>query len=297
MAVLVVDDSRAMRMIIRRELRSGVEIDDVVEADSGVGALEAVGAGGIDLVLSDWNMPEMSGIELLESLRASGWTGPFGFITSESGQATKVRAFDAGATFVITKPFTGENLNRVVRNALGWDVAPRSEGGSPTTDDSGPTVATVLSGLLRREVTAVEASPPRLEVARTVARYVDADGRAIATCVAEIGFAAATGAALSLAPASAAAEWADAGVLTEAMAQEFLRGGQRSRIGGKSRWFPLQAGRADAAGRLRTPARPRATGRGTEPRQPAGECGESYGSGRIAFITLDGAAVPASAGG
>jgi two-component system chemotaxis response regulator CheY len=207
-----------MRMIIRRELRTGIDLYDIVEADCGRTALAAVRAGGVDLVLSDWNMPEMTGIELLESLRREGWTGPLGFITSESGRATRIRAYQAGASFVVTKPFTGDSLSRQVTYALGWNAVAAE---TQATDEDGPTVASVLEGLLRRTVWITPSGPPRREVARAVARYVDADGRQVATSISEISFAAAAGAALSLTPAIDAVEWAAAGVLTEALAQNF----------------------------------------------------------------------------
>jgi two-component system chemotaxis response regulator CheY len=220
MRVLVVDDSRAMRMIIRRELRNGADIDDVVEADSGSAALEMVRTDSVDLVLSDWNMPGMTGIELLVSLRAEGWDGLFGFITSESGQSTRTRAFEAGATFLVTKPFTGDSLTRQINQAFGWTQSNSSDDGSPA-EEGGPTVTSVLEGLLRRKVTVVKSDPPRREVARAVARYVDAEGHDVAAAIAEIAFAAFSGAALSMAQAATAAEWAGAGVLTEAIAQNF----------------------------------------------------------------------------
>jgi two-component system chemotaxis response regulator CheY len=207
-----------MRMIIRRELRTGIDLYDIVEADCGTAALAAVRAGGVDLVLSDWNMPEMTGIELLESLRRDGWTSPLGFITSESGRATRVRAYQAGASFVVTKPFTGDSLSREVTYALGWKAAAAE---SQAADEDGPTVGSVLEGLLRRSVWTALSGPPRREVARAVARYVDDDGRRVATSISEISFAAAAGAALSLTPAADAIEWAAAGVLTEALAQNF----------------------------------------------------------------------------
>jgi two-component system chemotaxis response regulator CheY len=207
-----------MRMIIRRELRTGIDLYDIVEADCGTTALAAVRAGGVDLVLSDWNMPEMTGIELLESLRHENWTGPLGFITSESGRATRIRAYQAGASFVVTKPFTGDSLSREVSCALGWNAVATE---TRATDEDGPTVASVLEGLLRRSVWTAPSGPPRREVARAVARYVDADDRQVATSISEISFAAAAGAALSLTPAADAVEWAAAGVLTEALAQNF----------------------------------------------------------------------------
>ncbi len=205
-------------MIIRRELRTGIDLYDIVEADCGTAALSAVRTGGVDLVLSDWNMPEMTGIELLESLRCEGWTGPLGFITSESGRATRIRAYQAGASFVVTKPFTGDSLSRQVSYALGWNAVAAE---TQATDEDGPTVASVLEGLLRRPVWTTPSGPPRREVARAVARYVDADERQVATSISEISFAAAAGAALSLTPAVDALEWAAAGVLTEALAQNF----------------------------------------------------------------------------
>jgi len=79
----------------------------------------------------------------------------------------------------------------------------------------------VLEGLLRRKVTVVKSDPPRREVARAVARYVDAEGHDVAAAIDEIAFAAFSGAALSMAQAATAAEWAGAGVLTEAIAQNF----------------------------------------------------------------------------
>lgn len=220
MRVLVVDDSRAMRMIIKRELRSGADIDDVVEADSGISALEVIGGDAIDLVLSDWNMPGMTGIELLESLRAGGWNGKFGFITSESGESTTARAFESGATFVVTKPFTGDDLARQITLAFGG-TPDGGLAGAGSAGGEGPTVASVLEGLLRRPVSVAKAEAPRREVARAVARYVNAAGEDVAACVAEIAFAASAGAALSMVPAATAAEWAQAGVLTEAISQNF----------------------------------------------------------------------------
>ncbi len=222
MRVLIVDDSKAMRMIVKRELRTAAEVDEVVEADSAVAAVEVLRSQAVDLVLSDWNMPEMTGIELLEWLRAQGWTGELGFVTSEVGESSRVRAFAAGAAFVVAKPFQGGTLAEQIALALGR--APASAAapvGADAGGDEGPSVASVLEGLLRRPVTVVPADPPRLEVARALARYVGRDGRPAAVCVAEISFAASAGAALSMLPADTAAEWAQAGALTAALAQNF----------------------------------------------------------------------------
>jgi two-component system chemotaxis response regulator CheY len=110
MSILVVDDSRAMRMIVMRTIRqAGYPDHEIVQAENGQQALDTI-TGGLspELVLSDWNMPELSGIEFLQALRAGGSTAPFGFVTSESTPTMREQATDAGALFLIAKPFTVE---------------------------------------------------------------------------------------------------------------------------------------------------------------------------------------------
>lgn len=120
MKVLVADDSKAMRMIVIRTLRqSGIAIDDVREAADGADALAAVPDFQPDLILSDWNMPNMTGIEFLTALRDSGNTTPFGFVTSESNPDMKARALAAGAGFLLTKPFDGARFADVIGSAVG----------------------------------------------------------------------------------------------------------------------------------------------------------------------------------
>ena len=73
MKILVADDSRVMRQIVIRTLRqAGYDDHDIVEAEDGADALAKVASEQPDLVLSDWNMPNMTGIECLQALRASG---------------------------------------------------------------------------------------------------------------------------------------------------------------------------------------------------------------------------------
>ena len=111
MKVAVVDDSRAMRMIIVRTLRqAGFGGHDVLEAENGREALALVTAHEPGLILSDWNMPGMSGIDLLATLRQRGDTTPFCFITSEGSDEMRERATSAGAIGLIAKPFTVEAL-------------------------------------------------------------------------------------------------------------------------------------------------------------------------------------------
>jgi two-component system chemotaxis response regulator CheY len=104
--ILVADDSRVMRQIVIRTLRqAGYDDHDIVEAEDGADALAKVSSEQPDLVLSDWNMPNMTGIECLQALRSSGSTVPFGFVTSEGSQEMREKAAKAGALFLIAKPF------------------------------------------------------------------------------------------------------------------------------------------------------------------------------------------------
>lgn len=120
MKILIVDDSRVMRQIVTRTLRqAGYDGHDLVEASNGVEGIEAVNAHAPDLVLSDWNMPEMNGIDMLLALRGAGHTVPFGFVTSEGSPEMVSRAEAAGALFVVTKPFTAEAFQDVLDPILG----------------------------------------------------------------------------------------------------------------------------------------------------------------------------------
>ena len=128
--VLVVDDSRVMRQIVIRTLRqAGYDDHDVVEAEDGRDALDKIGSEQPDLVLSDWNMPEMSGIDCLRALRAAGSTVPFGFVTSEGSAEMREQALSAGALFLIAKPFTDEDF----AEALDGVLDPRAWGSGDQT--------------------------------------------------------------------------------------------------------------------------------------------------------------------
>lgn len=119
MKILIADDSRVMRQIVVRTLRqAGHGGHDIVEAENGKQALEMVQTEQPDLVLSDWNMPEMTGIDCLSALRASGSTVKFGFVTSEGSEEMRQRAAAAGAAFLIAKPFTPEAFDDALRSVL-----------------------------------------------------------------------------------------------------------------------------------------------------------------------------------
>jgi len=118
MKMLIVDDSKAMRMIVKRSLRQvGYPDDGMQEADNGSQALAAIKADRPDFVLCDWNMPEMSGIELLKALRSEGIDVKFGFITSIATPEIRQEAEAEGALFVIGKPFAPEKLKEALDSA------------------------------------------------------------------------------------------------------------------------------------------------------------------------------------
>lgn len=119
MKVLHVDDSKAMRMIVKRTVKqAGFDGLTFSEAGNGVEALEVIANETPDVILSDWNMPEMNGIELLRKLREDGNKITFGFITSESNADTTREAEEAGASFFITKPFTADSFRVALEPVL-----------------------------------------------------------------------------------------------------------------------------------------------------------------------------------
>lgn len=113
MKILLVDDSRAMRLIVRRTLReAGYDKHEYIEMTNGREALDHLRKNHVDLVLSDWNMPEMTGIELLEALQKDDLKVKFGFVTSEGSDEILARAKAAGALFLIVKPFGPDTFRR-----------------------------------------------------------------------------------------------------------------------------------------------------------------------------------------
>ena len=120
MKILVVDYSKAMRSIVMRTLRqAGFGDHTISEATTGADALGQIRAARPDLVLSDWNMPEMSGIELLKALGTEGIRVKFGFVTSESTPEMKRLAEESGALFLITKPFTVDSFQAALTPVIG----------------------------------------------------------------------------------------------------------------------------------------------------------------------------------
>lgn len=127
MQILVVDDSRMMRnMVIRTVRAAGYESADILEAADGVEALEVIASGNPDVVLCDWNMPRLDGIDVLRQLRASGDNRPFVFVTSEGAPGIEETAMAAGADALIVKPFVAGDFATTL-GRLTADAASRDE--------------------------------------------------------------------------------------------------------------------------------------------------------------------------
>ncbi len=111
MKILLVDDSRTMRTIQKLALAK-IGLEQVTEAENGKLALAMLAAEKFDLVLMDWNMPEMSGIEALKKIKADPMLKsiPVIMVTSESEKSRIVEALQAGATNYLVKPFQTEAL-------------------------------------------------------------------------------------------------------------------------------------------------------------------------------------------
>ena len=107
--VLVADDSGVMRKIIVRALNT-CGVTDVVEATDGLDAVDQFGKEDVNLVMTDWNMPKMNGIELTKTIRASGSNVPIIMVTTEADKRSVMNAIEAGVNDYLTKPFEQADL-------------------------------------------------------------------------------------------------------------------------------------------------------------------------------------------
>jgi len=115
MKILVVDDFSTMRRIVKNILRQ-IGFSNIEEAEDGNGALARMRQDKYDLVISDWNMPNMSGLELLKAIRAdSALKGvPVLMVTAEAKKENVLEAIKAGVNNYIVKPFTAEILREKI---------------------------------------------------------------------------------------------------------------------------------------------------------------------------------------
>lgn len=119
MRFLIVDDSKAMQTIVRKTLVSAGYADHEFKfAFNGNEALSIIREWRPDIVLSDWHMPEMSGLELLQQVKTEGLKVKVGLVTTERSKQNMEEAKEAGALFVVSKPFNAETLHEAVEDAL-----------------------------------------------------------------------------------------------------------------------------------------------------------------------------------
>lgn len=115
MKFLVVDDSSTMRRIIKNSLKR-IGFEDIVEAENGRDALEKL--TDVDIILTDWNMPEMDGLEFVKRVRSTNKSIPILMVTTNAAKDDIVEALKHGVNNYIVKPFTPETLKEKVETVL-----------------------------------------------------------------------------------------------------------------------------------------------------------------------------------
>jgi len=120
MKVLVVDDFATMRRIVKNILVQ-LGYKHIVEADDGTSALDILKKEKIDLIISDWNMPKMTGLDLLKTVRADAGLAstPFIMVTAEAQQDNIIAAVKAKVSQYIVKPFTADTLAEKIQKIFG----------------------------------------------------------------------------------------------------------------------------------------------------------------------------------
>ena len=135
--VMIVDDSPTMRAVIKKAIKaSGFNVDDFYEAGDGKEALDLLQSEWLDLIITDYNMPNMDGMELLERLKQNDSLSstPVVFISTEGSEKRIKEFMDKGATDYIKKPFTPETLKSKLNRIMG---EPENGPGNNDQDDEG----------------------------------------------------------------------------------------------------------------------------------------------------------------
>ena len=114
--VLVVDDSAVMRQIIKKNLKE-LGFSELSEAENGAAGLKKASEEPVDLIVSDWNMPNMTGLEFLKAVRADAGLKGIAFImvTSEADKEKIMEAVKAGVNQYIVKPFNAIQLEEKIK--------------------------------------------------------------------------------------------------------------------------------------------------------------------------------------
>ena len=118
--VLVVDDFSTMRKIIKNNLKS-LGFNNILEAENGHKALDELNKNTVGLIIADWNMPVMTGIELLKAVRGDAGLKniPFIMVTAEGQKDYVIKAAEAGVSNYIVKPFTPDTFREKLQKVLG----------------------------------------------------------------------------------------------------------------------------------------------------------------------------------
>ena len=120
MKILVVDDSSTMRRIIINALKQFMPEADLVEAKDGNEGIEQLAANqDVELILSDWNMPNCDGLTFLKEVVKTGHKAPVIMVTTEAEKGNVVTAIKSGAKNYVTKPFTPDVLKAKISHTLG----------------------------------------------------------------------------------------------------------------------------------------------------------------------------------
>jgi two-component system, chemotaxis family, chemotaxis protein CheY len=117
LSVLVADDSSTMRKIIIRTLQA-IGVPNATEAKDGVEAVELFKKGGIDLVLTDWNMPGKTGLDVIREIRAENASVPIIMITTEAEKRRVLEAIQVGVSDYIIKPFEADMLREKLKKFI-----------------------------------------------------------------------------------------------------------------------------------------------------------------------------------
>jgi len=118
--VLIVDDSSTMRKIVQRNLKqTGLDLGEIFQAGDGQEGLAVLNEQTVNLVLSDWNMPNMDGLGMVQAIRANeAWNHiQIIMITTEGGEAKVEEAVASGANGYVKKPFTADDLEAELASA------------------------------------------------------------------------------------------------------------------------------------------------------------------------------------
>jgi len=122
MKIMLVDDSKTMRSI-QNSVLGQLGYSEIEEACDGQDALSKVGAFQPDLLLVDWNMPNMDGITFVKNYRQSNKTTPIIMVTTESEKSRVIEAIKAGVNNYVVKPFTPDALSQRITETLSKKAA------------------------------------------------------------------------------------------------------------------------------------------------------------------------------